>query len=374
MTSGAGSGPPALDWLRALREPQLTLDWDLAKWQHAVRLSRRLRLLGRLAEGIDSAGLLASMPEPASRRLTAELRFSRWRINALNWVLERLVAVLCDAPYPLVLLKGAAYIGQDLQIAAGRLPSDADILVPREHVCDAQGRLIRAGWSEIDLDEHDRRYYHEWSHEVPPMRHPLHTLELDLHHNILPPVAHTNVDADLMLARLRPSKWPRWQVLHPLDQVLHTASHLFHDSDARDRLRDLVDLDGLLRHFGDEPSFWAELPGRAEELGLTEPLALACHFSARWLQTPMPQEALDRIESLGPTRWHRAWLQPLLASVLTPTDPDRAPGIGQNVAAQLLLARYHFRRMPLRMLVGHLWHKAAKSRALTAETDANGDR
>ena len=73
---------------------------------------------------------------------------------------------MATPPYPRVLLKGAAYIGQDLPIAAGRLPSDLDILVPQAHLPDAQARLTQAGWNAVALDDHDRRYYYEWSHEV----------------------------------------------------------------------------------------------------------------------------------------------------------------------------------------------------------------
>ena len=366
--------PPGLAWLQALRQPQLALAWDLTEWERVVRMSRRLRLLGRLAESIVGAGLLADVPGQAARHLSAELRYSRWRSGALVWLLERLPAMLGDTPYPLVLLKGAAYIGQDLPIALGRLPSDADILVPREHLADAQARLIRAGWSEEQLDEHDRRYYREWSHEVPPMRHPLHGVELDLHHNILPPVAHTRVDADLLLARLRTSKWPRWQVLHPTDQVLHSAAHLFHDSEARDRVRDLVDLDGLLRSFGQELAFWEDLSERARQLGLGEPLALACHFTGCWLQTPIPPAARRRIQAEGPPRRHRAWLHPVLVSALTPTEPDSSPGLGQDLAAYILLARYHYRRLPLRLLVPHLWHKVRKTHRTAAPEAAATER
>ena len=358
--------PPDTSWLQALRQPQLSVSWELPEWERVIRLSRRLRLLGRLAESVIGAGLLDGVPIHAARHLRAELRYSRWRSAALVWLLERLPAMLGDTPYPLVLLKGAAYIGQDLPIALGRLPSDVDIMVPRAHLADAQARLVHAGWGEQELDEHDRRYYREWSHEVPPMRHPLHAVELDLHHNILPPVAHTNVDADLLLARLQPSNWPRWQVLHPTDQVLHCAVHLFHDSEARDRLRDLVDLDGLLRSFGQEIVFWDELIERAGQLGLREPLALACHFTGSWLQTPIPPTVAYRIQSDGPGRWHSAWVRRALTTVLTPTDPDHSPALRQGLAANVLLARYHYRRLPLRLLIPHLWHKMRKSQHSTA--------
>jgi hypothetical protein len=259
--------------------------------------------------------------------------------------------------YPRVLLKGAAYIGQGLPIAAGRLPSDLDILIPLAHLPDALARLEQAGWSAGEVDEHTRRYYHEWSHEVPPMTHPLHRIELDLHHNILPPVARTHVDANLLLDRLQPSRWTAWQVLDPVDQVLHSAAHLFLDSEARDRLRDLVDMDGLLRHFGASQGFWDRLAPRAQSLGLTEELALACHFSTRLLGTPVPQSTARSIAALGPSALRRAWLLPLLGAILTPTEPDDRPRRTQDLAATLLLTRYHLNRLPLRLLLPHLWHK-----------------
>ena len=362
--------PPGMAWLAAIRQPQAALAWSLGEWERVIRLSRRLRLLGRLAEAVEAAGLMQQIPAPAARHLGAEMRFSRWRTNALRWTLERITAPLRDAHYPLVLLKGAAYIGQGLPIASGRLSSDLDILVPQANLADAQARLVGTGWVEQELDEHDQRYYREWSHEVPPMRHPVLEMELDLHHNILPPVAHTRVDAELLLQRLQDSGLPPWKVLHPQDQVLHSACHLFHDSEARDRLRDLVDLDGLLRHFGHQDGFWQGLPARAAELGLSEPLALACQFAEQWLQTPIPAQAREQIRNAGPSRLKRAWLHPLMKHLLTPTEPDFEHGWRQDLAAQALLVRYHYRRMPLRILVPHLWHKTRARRLAAAEQAA----
>jgi len=349
--------PARLAWLQALQRPQLALDWTLPEWERVVRLARRLRLLARLAQSLADAGLLQRIAPQARRHLIAEQRLSQWRTASIRWTIERVAAMLGDGAHPRVLLKGAAYIGQDLPIAAGRLPSDLDILVPRAQIADAQARLVQAGWQMVELDDHDRRYYHEWSHEVPPLRHALFGMELDLHHNILPPVARTHVDADLLLAQLRPSKWPAWQVLEPVDQVLHSAVHLFHDSELRDRLRDLVDLDGLFRHFGAAPEFMVRLQARAQRLGLEEPLALACHFCVNWLGTPMAADALEAIRARGPGRLRRAWLLPLLGAALTPTEPDDRPSRRQRLAATVLLVRHHRQRLPWRFLLPHLWHK-----------------
>jgi hypothetical protein len=350
--------PPAvLWWLPALRQPQQALCWNLPQWEHVVRVARRLRLLGRLAESIEAAGLRERLPLPVGRHLLAEMRASRWQTGVMVWGLHRVADELGDTPYPRVLLKGAAYVGQGLPIARGRLPSDLDILVPHADVSDAQSRLLRAGWQEPELDAHDQRFYHAWSHEVPPMQHPSLPLELDLHHNILPPVGHVAIDMAQLLQRLQPSDWRGWQVLHPQDQILHSAAHLFFDAELRDRLRDLVDLDGLLRHFAVDDAFWPALQQRASSLGLAEPLQLALQLCRDWLQTPVPTAALTMARSAGLSLWTRAWLLPLLTRVLLPADPDRADPFARTAAAGLLLVRHHRRRLPLRLLVPHVWHK-----------------
>lgn len=347
-------------WLQAIADPHLTVRWSLQDWQRVIRLSRRLRLLARLAEAVHASGLESTLPPPVQQHLLAERRLSRFRLRTLAWTAERVGHALDGCAYPCVLLKGAAYVAQALPVAPGRLPSDLDVMVPRAALADAQRRLHAHGWAEVELDEHDRTYYADWSHEVPPMRHAQYGIELDLHHAILPPVARTTVDSDLLFRRVQGSAWARWQVLCPVDQVLHSAAHLFLDSELRDRVRDLVDLDGMLRHFSHHPEFWSDLIDRSRELGLTEPMALALHLLQRWLKTPVPEGARRSIEDAGPGPVRRAALQPLFACALTPTEPDAMPSATQKLAATALLARYHLQRMPLRLLLPHLWNKARR--------------
>lgn len=350
--------PPAvLWWLPALRQPQQALGWNLPQWEHVVRVARRLRLLGRLAESIEAAGLRERLPLPVGRHLLAEMRASRWQTGVMVWGLHRVADELGDTPYPRVLLKGAAYVGQGLPIARGRLPSDLDILVPHADVSDAQSRLLRAGWQEPELDAHDQRFYHAWSHEVPPMQHPSLPLELDLHHNILPPRNGRLLPVGQLLTEARPSRFAGWVVFQPIDQVLHSAAHLFNDSDLRDRVRDLVDLDGLVRHFGTEPGFWEALIARARALELDEPLGLALPLCAQWLRTPVPVEVQQAVQPSGLRRVHRSALLWLFAQALLPVEPDAPATLAQRVAAQVLFVRFHLRRLPLKRLLPHVWHK-----------------
>lgn len=345
-----------LGWLEALRRPEVCLRWDLLRWETVIRRARRMRLLGRLGHAVAAAGLVEQLPAAAARHLRAEERLAASRCDALRWALERAGQALAGAPYPVVLLKGAAYIAQGLPIAHGRLPSDVDLMVPLDAMADAQARLSAEGWSEVPLDAHDQRYYREWSHELPPLRHAHHGLELDLHHNILPPVARTRVDAALLLARIQPVPGTPWHVLHPVDQVLHSAAHLFHDADHGSRVRDLVDIDHLLRSGGADPAYGDALARRAAELGLQQSLALALAFCAGWLRTPLPEAT-----GLPVLRWHeRAFLVPCLSRVLESSSIDDEPGLAERWSQQALLWRHHLWRMPLPMLLGHAWHKARR--------------
>jgi hypothetical protein len=362
-------------WLAALREPGRARAWALADWERVVRLARRLRLLARLAETLDSEGGLDGLPDQVVQALRAEQQFSRWQTQALRWTAERAAAALDGADYPRVLLKGAAYLAQELPIGRGRLPSDLDLLVPRAAIRDAQRRLAAAGWQEVPLDAHDHRYYHDWSHEVPPLRHPRHLMELDLHHSILPPLARLRVDASLLLAEARPSRWPGWHVLHPRDQILHSAAHLVQDPELTDRVRDLVDLDQLLRQLAPDaadPSSaedaWQALVERARELGLGMPLDLVVALLTHRLQTPVPPMARRQLHAIGAGALQRAWLLPALEQALTPLEPDGHPSWPQRLAGPLLLARYHVTRLPPRLLLLHVWHKLRTRRAPSAAT------
>jgi hypothetical protein len=93
------------------------------------------------------------------------------------------------------------------------------------------------------------------------------------------------------------------------------------------------------------------------QLGLTEPLALACRFCVDWMGTPVPEATLRHIEDEGPGPLVDLWLVPLLRLLLTPAQPTADPPSGQRAAAAIFLARYHLNRLPVRMLLPHVWHK-----------------
>lgn len=342
-------------WLLALHQPECVRDWALTDWDLALRQLRRLRLAARLTHALQAGDLLSSVPEPAQRLLLAERNTSDHRQRLLAWTARCVQASLAPLQAPKVLLKGAAYQALAVPIARGRLPADLDILVPREALAEAQRRLLSDGWLEPDLDAHDRRYYHEWSHEVPPMRHPELALELDLHHNILPPQGALKVDATRLLDRLQASDWPNWSVLAPEDQVLHAAAHLIQDGEPLERVRDIVDLDGLLRHYAARDlGFWTRLLARADELGLRVPLTHCGSLCQQILGTPLDRRLQHWINAAG---WGERMWRGVFACLLEPAHPDRPRTVRQLSALLAVRSRYHLTRLPIRHLVPHLWHK-----------------
>jgi hypothetical protein len=265
--------------------------------------------------------------------------------------MKELDHVLGRRGFPLVLLKGAAYLTQGLACARGRLFSDVDLLVPRAHLDEAERLLHEAGWTFGELDAHDERYYREWSHELPPLQHPQHPLQLDLHHSILPPTGRVRPDEAALFAAAVPVAGASFQALSPEDQVLHACAHVFQDSDLSGMFRDLVDLDGLLREFGARPQFWNALIERARVHGVGRALWYGLDFCGALLATPVPPSAVEALAFAAPGPLIGSTMARLGGLSLLPESPDRLPSLAKRGARQALFLRYLWQRFPLRLLV-----------------------
>lgn len=335
--------------LRGLREP---LQIGGAQWDRVLRLARMTGLHGRLAAAnLDTPAL----PDAVRRHLLSAARMSAFSARMLDAEI-RAVAPLCTAEFPVIALKGGAYALQGLAFAHGRFVSDIDLLVPAGALRTMEHALLRAGWEAARLEPYDERYYRNWSHETPPMRFPGHVLELDLHHAITPVTGRLHFNpAPLFEASVAVPGTP-FRVLSPEDQVLHACVHCFQDGDLALRLREIADMDGLLRSFADRQGFWRRLGKRALQLGLGGELRFGLHYAHEWMRTPVPADVLASLPApKGPTAWLMAQCIPL---AMLPSDPDHPPSTTVRLARLAMLARYHLRRMPPHMLLPHLTRKA----------------
>lgn len=348
---------PQLPSLPALiRQPQGLAALSLRQWDLLLRRLRASNLLGRMAVQADAE---APVPAPVRPHWLAAQRLALHQRQAIRWECTHLAEALAPLGIPLVLLKGAGYALADQPAARGRLFGDVDLLVPRQALTQVEAALMLHGWSSRGTEAYDQRYYREWMHELPPMVNHKRATVVDVHHNILPLSARCVPDAELLLADSLPIPGTPFRRLGPCDQVIHSATHLFHEGELRNGLRDLLDLHALLtEHSAAQPDFWSALLARAERLGLVWPVLLALRYTQTLLGTPVPPEALaEARRRAGWGRLRLAWMDALYLRGLRAPLPTELT-LRDHLAAAALYLRAHTLRMPLHLLVAHLGRKA----------------
>ena len=341
----------------ALRDPRALGAWSEGQWEMLVRQARSADLLSRIAYLAQEHGVLTQVPTAPRAHLLAAQVVAKAHALAVRREVAQIAEALVSTRVDLILLKGAAYLFADLPASRGRVFADVDILVPREALPQVEAALMLHGWGASHHDAHDQRYYRRWMHELPPMRHIARQTVLDVHHAIVPLKARLKPDSARLLASARELPGhPGLKVLAPADMVLHSAAHLFLNEELSHGLRDLADLDALLRHFGAEPAFWMHLRARADELDLRRPLEHALRYCALILATPAPPMALD--DDHAP-RWQRRLLDALYLRALQPEHPAAADSL-TPLARKLLYLRGHWLRLPPALLAYHLTVKALR--------------
>ena len=338
----------------ALRDPRALDSWTLPQWELLVRQARSADLLARLAALLGDLGLLQEVPAAPRAHLLAARTVAQAQEEAVRREVAQVRKALAATGVEIILLKGAAYLFAGLPAARGRLFSDIDILVPRTALPQVEAALMLHGWATTHHDPYDQRYYREWMHELPPMQHVSRQTVLDVHHAIVPLTARLKPDsAKLFAAAQALPGHAGLKVLAPMDMILHSAAHLFLNEELSHGLRDLADLDSLLRHFGAQPGFWPALEARAEEMDLEQPLRYARRYSHRILGTPVAAQAVSRSVS--------RWMDALYLRALQPDHPSADDAL-TPYARWLLYVRAHWMRLPPGRLAYHLAVKALRRR------------
>ncbi len=341
-----------LPLLAALREPASVLALGASEWNELLTMARRRGVLARLGLLLQEQNLIDRVPGKARDRFLDARRLAEWNQTRLRFEVNRLLRALADLDVDLTLLKGAAYLLADLPAARGRMASDLDIMVPRERLEAVERAMTAAGWTHVKTDAYDQHYYRTWMHELPPLVHPARNMVTDVHHSIVPVTSRLKPDVAALLQAAQPLQNPRLKVLEPADMVLHGATHLFYDSELVNGLRDLVDLDCLLRHFGQREHFWVQLSARTKLHKLGRPLYYLFRYSRRYLATPIPDSRWAAVQADAPTPAVRFIMDRLVnATVGRSPDPGASDG---GLARRLLSVHAHLIRMPPALLVRHL--------------------
>ena len=322
-----------------------------------LRQARNSNLLAHLYALLEARGLIEQIPPQPREHLESSRIIAERHIQAVQWEVNLIRKALAKIGVPVILLKGAAYVMAKLPSARGRLFSDVDIMVPKDSLNEVEAALMLHGWAATHLDAYDQRYYRTWMHELPPMRHIKRSTVIDVHHAILPETAYFHPSPEKLRAAARTlDGYDDLKIFAPVDMVLHSAAHLFHEAELDNGLRDLVDLDSLIRHFSNMP-FWPELVERAKELELSLPLFYALRYCALILHTPIPADTRQAAEVGRPSRPTLALMDSLFTRALMPVHPscsDRLTGLARG----MLYVRANWLRMPPLLLARHLFHKA----------------
>ncbi|HSD38086.1 MAG TPA: nucleotidyltransferase family protein [Rhodocyclaceae bacterium] len=342
--------------LRLMRDTSEATKLTLGDWDQIIRLARIANVLARLAEDLAVAGLLDEVPQaPRDHLVAARVLGRRQRMAGLTEI-ERVRDALSASELPTVLLKGGAYLAANLPLSRGRMFGDIDLLFRREDLPEAESTLILHGWNSGAVSDYDQRYYRQWMHELPPLTHLKRHSVLDVHHNILPATARHPPDAKLLLEQAQElPDMPGVFVLCPADMVLHSACHLFHEGELGNGLRDLSDLDRLMRHFGKQDGFWATLTERAGLLHLRRPLCYAVRMCTTMLSTPVPHDVVRELRRFGGVRL--PFMDAIYQRALR-ADHPLADDRWTALARWALYVRAHWLRMPPHLLIAHLARKA----------------
>jgi len=347
--------------LEAIKKPESMIGASMCQWEVVISQAKVSNVLARLCYLLDQKGLLNQVPDRPRRHLLSANVLSSKQNKLVHWEVRCLRKAISKTGYPFILLKGSAYVLAKLPPHYGRIFTDVDILVPREGLAIVEKILMMHGWITNHHNAYDQKYYRKWMHELPPLEHVHRQSVLDVHHNILPTTARLHPDPKKLIhdARCIDGQDESF-VFAPVDMVLHSATHLFHDGELENGLRDLLDLDALIRFFvEEEKDFWDALLMRSIELGLQRPLYYALRYSHALLETPVPDEVFQEADKGGANVIIAALMDALFMRALAPDHPT-CDTVFTGVARWMLYVRSHYLRMPFYLLIPHLIRKALR--------------
>ena len=315
-------------------------------------------LLAPLAERLTEPGDLRSLAPDVRRHLESAQLEQRKQRRDVAYEITQLAPVFAELGERLVCLKGAAYLLGGLDCGRGRLVSDIDLLTPAPRIEGVERALNDAGWEGVAQDPYDERYYRQWMHEIPPLRHHARGAVLDLHHTILPPTAAPRVDARLLFEDLRELA-PGVFGLSATDMVIHSAAHLFYESEFNHALRDLWDQRCLLLEGArDDAVFWQRLAERARALDLASAVWLSLRYVHRLFAVPVPSSIVRQLRPRGSSLRAGFW-DPLFGRIFSVDHPESRPSY-YRTAHHGAFVRGHALRMPPRLLIPHLARKGLR--------------
>lgn len=327
-------------------------------WVLLVRVLRYQQCLARVGWRLKENGLLASLPDYAVNHIKNAELIAQKQYHQVHYEARLLQHLLQPVTSHLLFLKGAGYsLTDQAAVGIGRTYSDIDLLVDKQSLQQIEQELCLHGFFAEDLDEYDQKYYRQWSHEIPPLRHGNRGTLLDVHHNLLPLITGRAPDITLFFNHTQQTQLG-FTVFTPAAMFLHSAVHLLLNEEIKHGFRDLTDLYLIVEQY-QAADFWQELLSLAINSGFTTELFLALRYNQKILNFIVPTYVSDQLQPYQPGKFQLHYLDFIFMHKLKPAHPCIATK-ADGLADTLLLIRGHYLKMPLWLLIKHLGRKLSR--------------
>lgn len=352
--------------------PKLTL----AQWRDLILVARAHALLSRIAVILLNSNLRDEViPEEVNAHLVAAKRHALLFHNQVKSEIDIIEKTLSSSlNRNIIILKGAGYVLADNRAALGRIFADIDLLVLKSDLNIAETTLHLFGFLSTSDSDYDQKYYREWAHEIPPLRHLKRGTVLDVHHNIVPVISGRAPDITYFLDSTVAVK-NGVDVLRPSAMFLHSAVHLFFGEEFKNGFRDLTDLSLLLDEFRNDEDELLHLITLAEKTGFGREMYFAFRYLNKILNRETPKPILNKLRKFRTSQLKLAVLDFMFCKAFALNHRlvrVRFLGLAQN----FLFIRGHLLKMPMKILVKHsiskLWRFCIES--LVGDIDKTIDK
>jgi len=342
----------AMSLVNALRDPGSVRSLKNSDWTDLISIARAESLVGTLAHRLREV----DVPDAVRAVLEDAIGAHDLAKQQALWEADCARRALASYDGKVVLMKGTAYVAAGLDAGVGRSIGDLDIMVDRDDLKQVEELLLDAGWEWVKPDPYDDQYYREHMHELPPLIHRERDKMIDVHHTTLPLTARPTPDSQAMLdfaVRLENGLY----VMSPEDTVCHSAAHLMADGDMSGGLRNLWDIDRLMREYSNQDSeFHLTVAEQSHRHGIFPEVNRAIRLANKLYGTPLSEYTSPMQVSYNAKPTDRLFKRRLLAR----------DGYGREthrITRQAFYMRSHWLRMPPLMLTKHLWTKWRKGGA-----------
>ncbi len=341
-----------------LVKPEKLLELPPSALADIVSEARYFNMLVQLKHLCESKGYWPLLPKKFRSHLTSASLFYENQRRKLEIEAEEITRVLTPLKVQWMYLKGGAYHLSGMTGFSGRMMSDIDILVEEKALSQVESAFKNNGWVSARISNYDEKFYRCLSQEIPPLRHLYRQVELDVHFNILPKTLKETVDGRYLFEQsVAMDSRPYQKVLQPHAMLIHSAIHLFYESEYHKGLRDLYDIWILIEHYSTEENFWDDLIKLQSKIGNEESIYLALRYSKMVYHASIPVKVLEHYDRFKPNKFSLFILDFCFLNVFTSMYPPHKK-LGHSFSEGVLYLRGHLKRMPLRLLIPHLTKKS----------------